>query len=268
MSTSSQRGYPVNYGVISAPKGCWMSGYRFKRDLCDDSGPKLAHRTGSDHPHGRLIPASWTYLTSLPTEVSAAFGRPGVAEDLLCLLPGVLVEFQRFGAHLGQALRAQLDDVHQSFLLLLTAGVVGLRCDMADSRTVVLELAVVLKDDQRFEAPERNTSAIRHLGDLAANGLPGVVRLHVLHALFRVSHHPDTCLGFVLAGQPGIDGVHELAAFVNLGVRAQVPDIAELVLGKVVERGFTDLTSVDVLVQNKNRADAIHDLCDVGDRDA
>jgi hypothetical protein len=44
--------------------------------------------------------------------VSAALGRLGVAEDFLCLLPGVLVEFQRFGAHLGQALRAQLDDVH------------------------------------------------------------------------------------------------------------------------------------------------------------
>ena len=44
-------------------------------------------------------------------------------------------------------------------------------------------------------------------------------------------------------------GVHELAALVYLGIRTQVPDVAELVSSKIVERGLADLTSVNVLVQ-------------------
>jgi hypothetical protein len=39
-------------------------------------------------------------------------------------------------------------------------------------------------------------------------------------------------------------------------------------LGKIVKRGLADLTSVNVLVKDKNRADAINDLGHVRDRDA
>jgi hypothetical protein len=53
--------------------------------------------------------------------VLGALRRLGVTEDALCLFTGVLVQFDCFGTHLGQAVSLQPDDVDQLFLLLLTA---------------------------------------------------------------------------------------------------------------------------------------------------
>src|SRR4051812_34577889 len=94
--------------------------------------------------------------------------RLGLPEDALGGGTGVAIESQRLLGRLGQALLAQLNDVDQRFLLLLTARVIGLGADVAHTAPVELELRTVLEDDQRIrEAAERDALAFTdlvHLG--------------------------------------------------------------------------------------------------------